>query len=173
MYTIFGCGSRAKRASSRSQTSRAELVLWLGCLTSRAEPARFLNKPARARSSRAELARYPPLKINIKNVNIGKASMAFFQGCWMEDRLAIRGLPHPIQCVFCDQEEKNVQHILTSCVFAREFWFKVLTQIGFSSRAPRQNDTSFADWWMRASEHLSRDVKKDLNSVIILGAWCL
>jgi hypothetical protein len=64
IYTciIFFCsGSRAKRASSSSQTSRAELVLWLGCLTSRAEPARFLNEPARARSSRAELARYPPL----------------------------------------------------------------------------------------------------------------
>jgi hypothetical protein len=61
MYTIFCCGSRAKRASSSSQTSRAELVLWLGSLTSRAEPARFLNEPARARSSRAELARYPPL----------------------------------------------------------------------------------------------------------------
>jgi hypothetical protein len=61
MYTIFCCGSRAKRASSSSQTSRAELVLWLGCLTSRAEPARFLNEPARARSSRTELARYPPL----------------------------------------------------------------------------------------------------------------
>jgi hypothetical protein len=68
MYNIFCSGSRAKRASSSSQTSRAELVLWLGCLTSRAEPARFLNEPARflneparARSSRAELARYPPL----------------------------------------------------------------------------------------------------------------
>jgi hypothetical protein len=61
MYNIFCSGSRAKRASSSSQTSRAELVLWLGCLTSRAEPARFLNEPARARPSRAELARYPPL----------------------------------------------------------------------------------------------------------------
>jgi hypothetical protein len=61
MYTIFCCGSRAKRASSSSQTSRAELVLWLGCLTSRAEQARSLNEPAQARSSRAELARYPPL----------------------------------------------------------------------------------------------------------------
>jgi hypothetical protein len=60
MYTIFYSGSRAKRASSSSQTSRAELVLWLGCLTSRAEPACSLNEPARARSSRAELARYPP-----------------------------------------------------------------------------------------------------------------
>jgi hypothetical protein len=31
------------------------------CLTSRAEPTRYLNEPARARSRRAELARYPPL----------------------------------------------------------------------------------------------------------------
>jgi hypothetical protein len=65
MYTIFCCGSRAKRASSSSQTSRAELVLWLGCLTSRVEPARYLNEPARARSSRAELTRYPPLLMSI------------------------------------------------------------------------------------------------------------
>jgi hypothetical protein len=37
----------AKRVSSSLQTSRAELVLWLGCLMSRAEPAQ-------ARLSRAE-----------------------------------------------------------------------------------------------------------------------
>jgi len=75
MYNIFCSGSRAKRASSSSQTSRAELVLWLGCLTSRAEPARFLNEPARARSSRAELARYPPL---VAGLNPVEATFVFF-----------------------------------------------------------------------------------------------
>jgi hypothetical protein len=49
--------------------SRAELVLWLGCLTSRVEPARFLNEPARARSSRAELARYPSLAVGPERVD--------------------------------------------------------------------------------------------------------
>jgi hypothetical protein len=58
-----------------------------------------------------------------------------------------KGLPHPPQCVFCDQEE-NAQHILSSCVFAREFLFKVLTHMGFSSRAPRQNSL------LRSSENL-------------------
>jgi hypothetical protein len=63
MYTIFYCGLRAKRAISSSQMSRAELVLWLGYLTSRAELARFLNKPARARSSRAGSISTPTKKI--------------------------------------------------------------------------------------------------------------
>jgi hypothetical protein len=42
--------------------SRAGSLARLFNESSRApEPARFLNEPARARSSRAELARYPPL----------------------------------------------------------------------------------------------------------------
>jgi hypothetical protein len=44
------------------------LVLWLVSLMSRAEPARFLNEPARAWSSRAELARYPPLSVSLGEV---------------------------------------------------------------------------------------------------------
>jgi hypothetical protein len=39
-------------------TSGAGLILCLGCLTSRAESACYLNETTRARSSRAELHRY-------------------------------------------------------------------------------------------------------------------
>jgi hypothetical protein len=41
-YIIFCSGSRLKRTSSNSQTSRDELILWLGFLTNRAELARYL-----------------------------------------------------------------------------------------------------------------------------------
>jgi hypothetical protein len=40
IYVVFCCGSWAKRASSSSLTSRAELLFWLGWLTIRAELAR-------------------------------------------------------------------------------------------------------------------------------------
>ena len=48
--------------------------------------------------------------------------LAIKNKCWTADRLARRGLPHPDDCVLCDQEDGIVQHILTSCVFARQFW---------------------------------------------------
>lgn len=46
--------------------------------------------------------------------------------CWTADRLARRGLPHHERCVLCDQGEENINHLLLSCVFARDFWFKIL-----------------------------------------------
>jgi hypothetical protein len=54
MYIIFCSGSWAKRASSSSQTSRAELVLWLGCLTSRAEPSQLVSLTSQLELGRAE-----------------------------------------------------------------------------------------------------------------------
>jgi len=45
--------------------------------------------------------------------------LAIRNRCWTADRLAKRGLQHPERCVLCDQEEETIQHILTSCVFAR------------------------------------------------------
>jgi hypothetical protein len=36
---------------------------------------------------------------------------------WTADHLACRGLDHPLHCLFCDQEEKTIQHILVGvCV---------------------------------------------------------
>ena len=54
--------SRAKRAGSSWQTSRAEPRFWLALLSSRAELTCYHNEPARAEPSRAEPARYPALR---------------------------------------------------------------------------------------------------------------
>jgi hypothetical protein len=87
--------------------------------------------------------------------------------------LARKGLPHPARCVFCDQEQENIQHILTTCVLARDFWFKILSQFGLEAKEPKQREASFTEWWKRVIEGLSKNIMKDLNSVIILGAWTL
>jgi len=50
--------------------------------------------------------------------------------CWTADRLAKRRLPHPEKCPHCDQENESINHLLVGCVFARQFWFHVLAQIG-------------------------------------------
>jgi hypothetical protein len=56
--------------------------------------------------------------------------------CWIADRLERRGMNHSIACLFCDQEHETTQHILTSCVFARQFWHDLLAPLGLAALAP-------------------------------------
>jgi hypothetical protein len=99
--------------------------------------------------------------------------LAIRNRCWTADRLRKRGLQHPAGCVLCDQEEEDVQHILTTCVFAREFWFTILNTIGLAARTPDQLVNSFPDRWRKACKRLPKTMKKGLNSLIILGSWLL
>jgi len=92
--------------------------------------------------------------------------------CWTADRLARRGLPHPEKCPFCDQEEETINHLLVSCVFARQFWYYLLRQVGLHSLSPQPSDVSFDSWWDQASGATSGLIQKGLNSLIV-GAWTL
>jgi hypothetical protein len=56
-------------------------------------------------------------------------------------------------------------------VFAREFWYLLLRQFGLPSLAPHMAASSFLGWWEKAARAVSGLIKKDLNSLIILGAW--
>ena len=93
--------------------------------------------------------------------------------CWTADRLARRGLPHPEKCTLCDQEEEDIQHLLTGCMFARQFWYSLFHYVGFSSLTPTPTEASFDAWWERVEAAVSSDAQKGLNSLIILGAWCI
>ena len=99
--------------------------------------------------------------------------LAFRNRCWTADRLAKRGLPHPEKCVLYDQDEENVQHLLTNCVFARDFWFRILAPMGFLSSVPGRRDHVFVVWWKKARKQAPKVKRKGLNSLIILGAWML
>jgi hypothetical protein len=52
--------------------------------------------------------------------------LASLNCCWTMDRLARKGLDHPSYCLFCDQEEETIQHILVGCIFSKKVWFRVL-----------------------------------------------
>jgi hypothetical protein len=99
--------------------------------------------------------------------------LAIQNKCWTADRLASRGLPHPSSCALCDQEDEDVQHILTTCVFARQFWFKILAPLDFIRCVPSRHEGSFAEWWRKARKKVRKDARKGLNSLIILGGWIL
>ena len=98
--------------------------------------------------------------------------LAIRNRCWTADRLAKRGLPHPTHCPLCDQEDETVQHLLTTCVLAREFWSRILAPLGQQDRTPTRREKSFADWWRKATKRIPKE-KKGLNTMIILGSWIL
>ena len=97
--------------------------------------------------------------------------VGYSESFWTADRLQKRGLPHPERCPFCDQEDENIQHILISCVFARQFWYAILQPINLSRLTP--TSVNFADWWKHAERRLPKQHRKGFNSLCILGAWIL
>ena len=99
--------------------------------------------------------------------------LAIRNRCWTADRLQKRGLPHPDHCPLCDQEEETVQHILTTCVFARQFWFAVLQPLNLVALVPSRRTVSLADWWLRAWRKVPKQHKKGFNSLVMLGAWII
>ena len=91
--------------------------------------------------------------------------------CWTADKLAKRGLPHPSACPLCDQAAETIQHILIRCVFSREVWTLIFQKLGLLALAPQPGSSSFIRWWCRFRKAVPKELRKGLNSLIILVAW--
>ncbi|GJN38304.1 hypothetical protein PR202_gb27333 [Eleusine coracana subsp. coracana] len=99
--------------------------------------------------------------------------LAIKNRCWTADGLARRRLDHPDRCPLCDQEEEDVQHLLSICVVARKVWFQVLNSLNLGAAAPRNRERSFAEWWRKSLQKVDKDNRKGVNSLILLTAWCI
>ena len=73
-------------------------------------------------------------------------------------------MPHPDVCPMCDQAQEKIQHLLTACIFARQFWHTILAAIGLGHLTPTADEENFADWWGKASHKVVKTRKKGLNS---------
>ena len=93
--------------------------------------------------------------------------------CWTADRLARRGLSHPDHCPLCEQEEETINHLLSACVFARQFWHRFLGCFGFQAVTPLPNDLDFFMWWQQAGDRISAGVLQGFNTLVVLGAWSI
>jgi hypothetical protein len=63
-----------------------------------------------------------------------------------------------------------VQHLLASCVFAREVWAQILSKVGLQHLSPSCDVKSFQDWWRSSERRVDAAVKKGFNSLVALGA---
>jgi hypothetical protein len=97
--------------------------------------------------------------------------LAAINRCWMADRLARRSLDHPDKCPLCDQEDETVQHILVSCVFARQVWVQILSLVGLQHLSPILGEGIFQEWWRLAERRVSAVMKKGFNTLVVLVAW--
>jgi hypothetical protein len=84
------------------------------------------------------------------------------QRCWTADRLQRRGLDHPDQCPLCDQEMETIDHLLVSCVFATNYWFKLLTKVSLQNFTPYVYEENTMLWWKRCSDQLHGIARKGL-----------
>jgi hypothetical protein len=70
-----------------------------------------------------------------------------------------RNLQHHKRCLFCDQEQETIHHILLGCTFSREFWFRILNKAGLQQLSPQSDDQNFLVWWKGTSE-LVEEIKR-------------
>jgi hypothetical protein len=89
------------------------------------------------------------------------------------DRLQRRGMDHPERCPLCDQDQETLNHMLLGCIFAREFWFKLLLLVNLQHLAHQSCEGVFMDWWQDLSTKVPRIARNGLNSLVILGVWTL
>ncbi|WVZ76691.1 hypothetical protein U9M48_024644, partial [Paspalum notatum var. saurae] len=97
--------------------------------------------------------------------------LAILNRCWTSDRLAKRGLPHQSACIFCDQEEETINHILTSCVLSREVWTRVLSSLNFAWVAPPTSASRFNSLWIEATRSIPKQLQNGFNSLVFLVSW--
>jgi hypothetical protein len=88
-------------------------------------------------------------------------------------RLARKGMDGPEQCPLCDQHPETINHLLTSCVFARQFWAGRLQPVDMLQLVPQPADGVFEDWWCASSSRVQEQLRKGFNSLVILGAWVI
>jgi hypothetical protein len=85
--------------------------------------------------------------------------LASLNRCWTADHLARRGLDHLLHCMFYDQEEETIQHILVGCVFSKEIWFRVLSMAGLQRCTPMTGVQNFQEWWQAVERMVPKQVR--------------
>jgi hypothetical protein len=67
--------------------------------------------------------------------------------CWTANKLAKWGVDHTEWCTLCGQQAETINHLLVSCVFARQVWIGLLQPVGLLKLVPQPADKVFDEWW--------------------------
>jgi hypothetical protein len=70
-------------------------------------------------------------------------------------------------CALYSQSLEDLDHLILSCPFSREVWFKVFHRCGLQWFAPLLSH-AFAVWWFTARKWVPRSRHKVVDSLIIM-----
>lgn len=91
---------------------------------------------------------------------------------WTAERRMRHGLQPSATCAMCDQSEETIDHLLCSCVYAREVWARILRTLD-SRLAPAHPDSQLLDWWMSGRASLPGALRRSFDSLCLLVSWGL
>ncbi|WVZ81283.1 hypothetical protein U9M48_028676 [Paspalum notatum var. saurae] len=60
-----------------------------------------------------------------------------------------------------------MDHLLAICVFARQFWFLLLSHFSLQHLAPSPEDESFDIWWQSGNQRVGAEFQKGFKSLSI------
>jgi hypothetical protein len=87
--------------------------------------------------------------------------------CWTSERRRRHGLTNSADCALCGQADESIDHLLVSCVFSREVWFKTLSCFGWQLATPPQN-AIFTRWWLHWCRRIARPRRRAFDSVVAM-----
>lgn len=73
--------------------------------------------------------------------------------------------------VCCVIKKRRISNIFSSVAYSPGNFGSLLRWFGLSTLTPQPQDISFDDWWEKAEASVAGELRKGLNSLIILGAW--
>ena len=93
--------------------------------------------------------------------------------CWTAARRKRHGLQDEDLCVLCAQSSETIDHLLTTCPFSREIWFKILCKIRWERVTPSMLTFNFSSWWTDARKQIPKAGRRGFDSLVILVCWII
>jgi hypothetical protein len=98
--------------------------------------------------------------------------LALLDRCWTSDHRQHHNLDSNGLCAFCDQATETISHLLLSCAYSKEVWFRVLRRPGFHYLA-LASDQLFVDWWVGSRKRIHKSQRKGFDTLFALVCWSL
>jgi hypothetical protein len=92
--------------------------------------------------------------------------------CWTVARPHRHNLQEDDSCAFCSESSETLEHLMLTCSYSREIWFKLLQSAGWQHLAPSP-DVKFPDWWFLSWKRVHKELQRGFDSFFLLVAWSI
>jgi hypothetical protein len=91
---------------------------------------------------------------------------------WIAEHRKHHGLQDDGACVLCGELLETTDHLILSCVYAREVWWRALHHIHLQHLVPIADD-KLRPWWLWTRALLPSGLSRSFDSLVLLICWNL